>query len=250
MRAVTYRHLRILSILLAVVVWQIIGWLGAFPRHLLPWPTSVVSSLVNLSISGELASHILTSLLRVAVGFFVAAASAVPLGIAIGWSKVVESLAEPILEIIRPIPPIAWIPIAMLWFGLGFKPAVFLIFIGAFFPILINTVAGVRGTSKVLVEAVRTLGASDRDILVKVVTPSSIPSIVAGLRIGVGVGWMCLVAAEMAGASSGLGYMVIYYSGILETSSVMVGMLAIGAIGYAMSYAIARVERRLLRWRE
>jgi len=111
-------------------------------------------------------------------------------------------------------------------------------------------VAGVRCTSKVLVEAVRTLGANNRDILVKVVTPSSIPSIVAGLRIGVGVGWMCLVAAEMTGASSGLGYMVIYYSGILETSSVLVGMLAIGAIGYAMSYAIARVESRLLRWRE
>jgi len=154
------------------------------------------------------------------------------------------------LEVLRPIPPIAWIPIAMLWFGLGFKPAVFLIFIGAFFPILLNTIAGVRSTSRVLVEAVRTLGASDRDILAKVVTPSSIPSIVAGLRIGVGVGWMCLVAAEMTGSSSGLGYMVIYYSGILETSSVMVGMLAIGAIGYAMSYVIGRIESHLLRWRE
>jgi len=250
MRGVTYRHLRILSVLLAVAVWQIVGLLGIFPRHLLPWPTSVLSSLVDLLVSGELASHIVTSLLRVAVGFFIAAAIAIPLGISIGWSKVAESLAEPILEILRPIPPIAWIPIAMLWFGLGFKPAVFLIFIGAFFPILLNTVAGVRCTSKVLVEAVRTLGANNRDILVKVVTPSSIPSIVAGLRIGVGVGWMCLVAAEMTGASSGLGYMVIYYSGILETSSVLVGMLAIGAIGYAMSYAIARVESRLLRWRE
>jgi len=201
-------------------------------------------------VSGELASHILTSLLRVAVGFLIAAAIAVPLGVAIGWLKVVESLADPILEILRPIPPIAWIPIAMLWFGLGFKPAVFLIFIGAFFPILLNTIAGVRGTPRLLVEGVRTLGASDRDILVKVVTPSSIPSIVAGLRIGVGVGWMCLVAAEMTGSSSGLGYMVIYYSGILETSSVMVGMLAIGAIGYAMSYVIGRIESHLLRWRE
>ncbi len=216
----------------------------------MPWPTSVAGSFVDLSVSGELASHILTSLLRVAVGFIIAAVTAVPLGITIGWSKVAESLTEPILEIIRPIPPIAWIPIAMLWFGLGFKPAVFLIFIGAFFPILINTVAGVRGTPKVLVEAVRTLGASDRDILVKVVTQSAIPSVVAGLRIGVGVGWMCLVAAEMTGASSGLGYMVIYYSGILETSSVTVGMLTIGAIGYAMSYAIGKVEGRLLRWRE
>jgi len=245
-----YRYLRILSVFLAVAVWQIVGLLGIFPRHLLPWPTSVLSSLVDLLVSGELASHILTSLLRVAVGFFIAAAIAVPLGIAIGWLKVVESLADPILEILRPIPPIAWIPIAMLWFGLGFKPAVFLIFIGAFFPILLNTIAGVRGTSRLLVECVRTLGASDRDILVKVVTPSSIPSIVAGLRIGVGVGWMCLVAAEMTGASSGLGYMVIYYSGILETSSVMVSMLAIGAIGYAMSHVIERVEDRLLRWRE
>lgn len=235
---------------MAVIVWQMVGWLGVFPRHLLPWPASVASSFVDLSVSGELPSHILTSLLRVAVGFIIAAATAVPLGIAISWSKVAESLTEPILEILRPIPPIAWIPIAMLWFGLGFKPAVFLIFIGAFFPILINTVAGVRATPKVLVEAVRTLGASDRDILVKVVTPSAIPSVVAGLRIGVGVGWMCLVAAEMAGASSGLGYMVIYYSGILETSSVMVGMLTIGAIGYAMSYGIERVEGRLLRWRE
>jgi len=250
MKAVTHRHLRILSVVLAVLVWQVIGWLGVFPRHLLPWPTSVLTSLISLSASGELASHVLISLTRVVAGFIIAAGIGIPLGIAIGWSKIAESLAEPVLEIVRPIPPIAWIPIAMLWFGLGFKPAVFLIFIGAFFPILLNTVAGVRGTSKVLVEAVRTLGASDRDTLVKVVTPSSVPSIVAGLRIGVGVGWMCLVAAEMTGAGSGLGYMVIYYSGILETSNVMVGMLVIGAIGYAMSYAIEKVEDHLLRWRE
>lgn len=235
---------------MALLVWQIVGWSGIFPRHLLPWPTSVVSSLVDLSVSGELASHILISLVRVGAGFCVAAAIAVPLGIAIGWSKVAESFADPILEIMRPIPPIAWIPIAMLWFGLGFKPAVFLIFIGAFFPILINTVSAVKGTPKLLIEAVRTLGASDRDILLKVVSPSSIPSIVAGLRIGVGIGWMCLVAAEMAGANSGLGYMITYYSGILETGNVAAGMLTIGAIGYAMSHIIERVESRLLRWRE
>jgi NitT/TauT family transport system permease protein len=209
-----------------------------------------VRSLIDLLASGELALHILTSLLRVVAGFLLAGAIAVPLGILTGWSKVAESLTEPILEILRPIPPIAWIPIAMLWFGLGFKPAVFLIFVGAFFPILLNTVAGVKGTPRVLVEAVRTLGASDRDILVKVIAPSSIPSIIAGLRVGLGVGWMCLVAAEMTGSSSGLGYMIIYYSGILETSNVMVGMLAIGAVGYLMSYVIAKIERRLLRWRE
>jgi NitT/TauT family transport system permease protein len=209
-----------------------------------------VRSLIDLLASGELALHILTSLLRVVAGFLLAGAIAVPLGILTGWSKVAESLTEPILEILRPIPPIAWIPIAMLWFGLGFKPAVFLIFVGAFFPILLNTVAGVKDTPRVLVEAVRTLGASDRDILVKVIAPSSIPSIIAGLRVGLGVGWMCLVAAEMTGSSSGLGYMIIYYSGILETSNVMVGMLAIGAVGYLMSYVIAKIERRLLRWRE
>lgn len=250
MRETAHGHLRILSVLLAIAAWQIVGWSGLFPRHLLPWPGSVVRSLVDLLASGELVLHIVTSLLRVAAGFSLAGAVAVPLGILIGWSKVAESLTEPILEILRPIPPIAWIPIAMLWFGLGFKPAVFLIFIGALFPILLNTVAGVRGTPRVLVEAVRTLGASERDILVKVVAPSSMPSIIAGLRVGLGVGWMCLVAAEMTGSSSGLGYMIIYYSGILETSSVMVGMLAIGAVGYLMSYAIARIERRLLRWRE
>jgi NitT/TauT family transport system permease protein len=250
MREVTHRRLRILSVLFAISAWQVIGWSGLFPKHLLPWPTSVVRSLIDLLASGELALHILTSLLRVVAGFLLAGAIAVPLGILTGWSKVAESLTEPILEILRPIPPIAWIPIAMLWFGLGFKPAVFLIFVGAFFPILLNTVAGVKGTPRVLVEAVRTLGASDRDILVKVIAPSSIPSIIAGLRVGLGVGWMCLVAAEMTGSSSGLGYMIIYYSGILETSNVMVGMLAIGAVGYLMSYVIAKIERRLLRWRE
>ena len=182
-------------------------------------------------------------------GFAIAAVSGILLGVAIGWWRNVRDLLEPVIEILRPIPPLAWIPLAMLWFGLGFKPAVFLIWLGAFFPILLNTVLGMESTPKKLVEVAKTLGASSGQILFKVCVPFAAPSIMAGLRIGIGIGWMCLVAAELTGSNSGLGYMIMYYYSTMEAAKTVAGMLMIGIVGFLMFTALKKMEDNLLFWR-
>jgi ABC-type nitrate/sulfonate/bicarbonate transport system permease component len=138
----------------------------------------------------------------------------------------------------------------MLWFGLGFKPAVFLIGLGAFFPIISNTVLGLENTPKILLEVAKTLGAKHRHLLLMVVIPSAAPSIMAGLKVALGVSWMCLVAAELTGTNSGLGFMIMYYHGIMEPSKTIAGMLAIGVIGVVLFIGLSKLEKRLLHWRD
>ena len=138
----------------------------------------------------------------------------------------------------------------MLWFGLGFKPAVFLIWLGAFFPILLNTVLGMENIPRNLVDVARTLGASSWQILFKVGVPSATPSIMAGLRIGIGVGWMCLVAAELTGSNSGHGFMIMYYYWTMEAAKTVAGMLMIGIVGYLAFVGLKRIEDRMLAYRE
>jgi len=200
--------------------------------------------------AGELFGNTLVSLGRVATGFCIAAVSGISLGILMGWWRTLRNLVEPILEIIRPIPPLAWIPLAILWFGLGFKPAVFLIWLGAFFPILLNTILGLESTPKVLIEAAKTLGAKSKHLLLKVVMPSAIPSILVGIKVGFGVGWMCLIAAELSGSNSGLGFMIIFYNWAMEPAKTIAGMLMIGIVGLLMFEVLNRIENRLLRWKE
>ena len=226
--------------------------------QIFPTPVAVVIALKDLLIApgpqgvawaGELLGNTLISLWRVLVGFCIAAVSGVFLGIIIGWWPRARDLLEPVIEILRPIPPLAWIPLAMLWFGLGFKPAVFLIWLGAFFPILLNTVLGIEGTPKNLIEVAKTLGANSWQILFKVGVPSATPSIMAGLRIGIGIGWMCLVAAELTGSNSGLGYMIMYYYSTMEAAKTVAGMLMIGIVGYLAFIGLKKLEDRMLFWR-
>lgn len=250
--------LRIISIILFVLLWEAIAQIVSVP-HILPRPLNVLLAFRDLLIStgppgvewaGELLGNTLISLSRVAAGFCLAAFSGILLGIGMGWWPSIRNLTEPVIEVLRPIPPLAWIPLALLWFGLGFKPAVFLIWLGAFFPILLNTILGVESSSRILLEVAKTLGAKHKDLLVKVVIPSATPSIMTGLRLGLGVGWMCLVAAELTGSNSGLGFMLIYYHWTMEPAKTIAGMLMIGLIGYLIFVGLKILEAKLLFWRE
>jgi len=162
-----------------------------------------------------------------------------------GWSKTFRDFTSLTLGILRPIPPIAWIPFAILWFGVGLESAIFIIFVGSVFPILINTMDGVRRVDKVLLESAYTLGANHRQTLRKVVVPASLPSIVTGLKVAVGVGLMCTVAAEMIGSNNGLGYLIFTSTSMLDTGSAIVGMLTIGVIGLGADYLFSRVEKEV-----
>lgn len=193
--------------------------------------------------------HAGSSLLRVGGGFAVAALIGVPLGFAMGYFRKVDSNVDPIISTLRPIPPIAWIPLAILWFGLGVKPTIFIIFIGTFFPIALNTLNGVRGTPVRLVEFARVLGATQSQVLFKVIIYEAFPSVITGMRIGFGIGWMSVVAAEMIAAKSGLGYLIITARWIFATDVVLAGMLMIGLIGFGGDLLLRFVERKFMKWR-
>jgi NitT/TauT family transport system permease protein len=196
-------------------------------------------------MNGQLVEDTSLTLTRVILGLTVSALVAIPLGIMMGWSNTVKNLSSLMVGILRPIPPIAWIPFAILWFGVGLESAIFIIFVGSVFPILINTMDGVKRVNKVLLESAYTLGASNRQVLWKVAVPASLPSIITGLKVGVGVGLMCTVAAEMIGSNSGLGYLIFTSTSMLDTGSAIVGMLTIGVIGLGADYLFSRVEKEV-----
>jgi ABC-type nitrate/sulfonate/bicarbonate transport system permease component len=160
-------------------------------------------------------------------------------------------MVRPLFEVVRPIPPLAWIPIAILWFGIGIKSAAFIIFLGAFFPILLNTISGVQSIHPILVEAARTLHAKEKDIFLKVLLPGAVPSIFVGMRIGIGIGWMTLVAAEFTGVKEGygLGYMIMSARDIQRPDEILAGMLVIGIMGLLIDMGLRATESRALGWR-
>jgi ABC-type nitrate/sulfonate/bicarbonate transport system permease component len=241
-------------ILLAVllVVWQIASkvWLPSIDPYmavLMPAPSSIVVTAAGMIASGELFYNLAASLKREAMAF-IFAATAIPLGIAMGWWRLAYNQINPIMEILRPIPPLAWIPLSILWFGIGDEQNEFIIFLGIFFPILVNTIVGVKNIDPILVRAARSLGASERRLLARIVFIGALPQIITGVRIGLGVGWMALVAAELVGASSGLGFLINDARSMLRTDTIIVGMLTIGIVGLLIDTAILALGRRLLPW--
>ncbi len=253
--------LQLSGIIFIVIIWELLtaglvifNWTlvtpGIFKWILLPPPTDVLTSAISMILDGSLLLRAGWSLLRVLLGFLVAAVIAIPLGVAMGWSRSIMYIVNPVMEILRPIPPIAWIGLALLWFGIGLNSAVFLVFIGAFFPILLNTIDGVRNVEKRLIEVAYTFGANDREILMKVVVPAALPTIYTGMRVGMGIGWMCVVAAEMIAARYGLGELILDSSNLLQTDKVMVGMLTIGILGLAINYLFQIAGDRIFKWQE
>ena len=213
----------------------------------MPAPTTIARTAAGLVASGELFFHLVASLKREAWAFLFAA-TAIPLGIAMGWWRLVYNQVNPIMEILRPIPPLAWIPLSILWFGIGDAQNQFIIFLGMFFPILINTIVGVKNVDPNLVRAARSLGAPEYKVLSRIILKGSLPQIITGVRIGLGVGWMALVAAELVGANSGLGFLINDARSMLRTDTIVVGMLTIGLVGLLIDTAIRTLGRKFLPW--
>lgn len=218
---------------------------------------------------GSMAGNVIVSLVRVLVGYGLAVVVAIPLGLIMGASKKVYSLLNTFLGLFRPIPPLAWVPLVLAWFGVAsFATLVgveegkwfiwlnnlklsmlFIIFIGAFYPVLSNTIYGVSNVPKILVESSRVLGATKKDLFVKVLLPAAAPSIVTGMRVGLGVAWMCLVSAEMLpGSLSGVGYLITHAYTVARTDVVVAGMVSIGLVGALMDWGFRVVESRYFGW--
>ena len=231
-------------------VWQALSSIGWINPVLLPSPLRLCEAAYQLTSDGILWTHTLASLNRVLSGFLLAAVTGIALGVALGWSEMLADVVRPLVESVRPIPPIAWTPIAILWFGVGDAPSYFLVFIGAVFPVFVSTFSAVRNIDRVQINAALCLGAKPGLIIRDILIPASLPVIFPGLRIALGVGWMCVVAAELIAAQSGLGYMIQANRVLLQTHNVVAGMITIGVVGFAMSALMELAEKRLIPWME
>jgi ABC-type nitrate/sulfonate/bicarbonate transport system permease component len=238
-----------------LLFWELLCTARIVPEALLPHPSQVWSAFFDLLFLGMppghlLHRHTLYSLGRVAAGVGLAVLFGVPIGLALGASQKFRRLFMPLINFFRPIPPLAWIPLAILWFGLGFASAVYLIFLGAFFPVVLATCSGVNCVETLYMDAVRILGAARREIWLKVLLPGAMPSILTGIRVGMGIGWMTLVAAEFTGVRGGygLGYMIMNARDLQRIDEVMAGMVTIGLLGLGMEWIVNRVSGHLLRW--
>ena len=253
--------------LLFAAAWQFIAVTIDKPT-ILPRLDGVAYVLLHpttkILITGSLIENTAISLIRVSLGFLLAAAVAVPLGMLMGYFRTAEKFFDSTVEMLRPIPPLAWVPLILAWFGIkGIADVIpqlgssvilsgiqistlMIIFIGAFFPILLSTIQGVKNIPKEYIESARTLGAKRFGLLFKVLVQASLPSMVTGLRIGMGIGWMCLVAAEMMpGSSAGLGYLIWYAYELLRADIIVAGMIVIGFIGFLMDWGFRRIEGRI-----
>jgi len=229
---------------------------GIIPGNRLPSPVNIILGFTELLTQGlppgyTLTGHCIASLKRVLSGVAIAIVTALPLGIAMGYWTRARNYLTPFVEMIRPIPPLAWVPIAILWFGIGDRSSSFIIFLGAFFPVLLNTIGGVLSINRRLIESSIILGAKKGALFLKVLLPGAMPSIITGVRIALGIGWMTLVAAEFTGVKSGygLGYMIMTARDIQRPDQIIAGMAVIGMIGYAMDFGIRKMEHKMLRWR-
>jgi len=246
---VAERGAGVLSVLGLIVIWQTAA---AVINDVLLLPSffQVVAAL-----SGEwqtiLSQDLPTSLLHFLIGMAAGLVVALPVGMSMGWFRIADRVLDPIVEILRPIPPLAWIPFAIVWFGLTNEAAGFIIFVGAVFPILINTYVGFRSLPRVYVESAKVLGATrDFDLVRYVAFPFALPSIAGGIRIAMGIAWMCLVAAEQFGVStSGLGYKIWSYYYLHEMDYVLLYIIVLGLLGLVIDRSFRYVvEERMLKW--
>lgn len=235
-----------------VVAWQLISVYGQRINPqlevMMPPPTAVFSAAVDLLGRGVLFTHIFDSMYRVLLAVGAAAVLGVPLGLAMGWSARFRSVVDPLLEFIRPIPPLAWIPLSILWFGLGDAQIVYIIYLAAFFPVVLNSMAGARDVDPYLVRAGLSLGANRGELFRTVVLPAALPQIFTGMRIGLGIGWMALVAGELVAAPSGLGYLINNARTLFRSDYILLGMVLIGVLGLLLDYLMRQAARFVMPW--
>jgi ABC-type nitrate/sulfonate/bicarbonate transport system permease component len=237
-------------LLVAIAIgWQIASTTVPGLSVVLPAPTDVFSAAVELLEKGSLQSDILASLRRVGVAVLFASLIGFPLGALLGGSKHFAWPVAPVVNFLRPIPPLAWIPLSILWFGIGDLQNEFIIFLAAVFPIVTNTAEGVRDVDSRLIRAARTLGANGPTVVFTVILPAALPSMFVGLRIGIGIAWMALVAGELVAATSGLGFLISQGRLLFRSDYIVVGMVAIGLIGLALDALVRLLQTVVTPWR-
>lgn len=232
----------ILFVAVLLLLWQIA--VTHDPGTLLPGPWAALLGIAELLRHGLLLKYVVASLFRVTWGFGLAALLAIPLGLVVGWHRRAELAVNPILQILRPVSPLAWIPAAILWFGVGDLAAIFLIFLGCFFPLLLTAINAVRGIPSMYLNAGRNFGLSSLQLARRVLYPAVVPQLIVGLRITLGIAWLVVVAAEMIAVNSGLGFLIVDARNAGNRYDLVVaGMILIGLIGLLLDLGMRQLER-------
>lgn len=250
----TLMLLSVISVLAFLGIWELavrVGWVDG--RYLCA-PSTVVKTFITKTSDptpdgAVLGVHILTSLKLVLVGYCTAILIGVPLGLLMGYYRVFDRLVSPIFEIMRPIPPIAWIPLSIIWLGIGTAAKAFIIFLAAFVPCVINSYTGVKLTPPVLINVAKTCGATRWEIFRTVSIHSAMPLTFTGIQVALGNAWSTLVAAEMIAATAGLGYMIQQGRSLVRPDIILVGMVTIGVIGAVLTTILSRLEDKVVKWR-
>lgn len=233
----------VIGMVVLILVWQLICMVSGIEEALFPSPKTVALALMELIKAGTLFEHIGVSLGRFAVGYLFAIIPAIILGMFLGRMPVIWSIIDPIVQVLRPISPVAWSPFIVLWFGIGNMPAIVIIFIAAFFPVLLTTVNGVRKVDEDYLKIAKNLEIGQLKLLYKVIFPATFPSIVSGLHLALGTSWVFLVAGEMVGAQSGLGFLIVDSRNTLNLANVLAGIATIGVTGFILDQCITFFEK-------
>lgn len=247
--------LSIIGLLTFLLIWQFaVAW-GYLPNRYVPMPSEVVNlffqKLTDPNPDGAvLGAHIVASLQVALSGFFLAIIIGVPLGLTMGWFRGFDSFMRPIFEILRPIPPVSWIPITIIWMGLGLKAKAFIVFFSAFVPCVINSYTGIKQTSEALINVGKICGASNFTIFRTIGIPSALTMTFAGVRVALGNAWATLVAAEMLAANLGLGYMIQQGRSFARPDIIILGIVVIGALGVVFTWLLGLVEGKVLGWKK
>lgn len=245
-----FKLLSIISVLLFLGLWQFVTTIGWIDQLFLPSPSSVVHRAYVMWQQGSFLTHILASARRVLVGFALASLVAVPLGILLGTSPAAKALCDPFLSILRPLPSMSWIPLSLLWLGITEEQKYSIVFMGSFASSVLYTVEATRSIDPILIRAAKNLGASPLAVMREVILPGALPSIIAGLRVMLGISWTCVISAELVAAREGLGFLIMNGKEYFLTDQVLLGMTLISITVIAIDAVFVRAERRIIPWRE
>lgn len=241
------------TLLVLLAIWWSVTALKLISPLFLPAPKQVLHQLLTVAsaqgfMDATLWQHLAASLTRILIALFVAALIGIPVGIAMGLNATVRGILDPLIELYRPVPPLAYLPLMVIWFGIGETSKILLIYLAIFAPVALSALAGVKSAQQVRLRAARSLGASRWQVLWYVVLPGALPEILTGLRIGLGVGWSTLVAAELIAATRGLGFMVQSAGEFLATDVVLAGIAVIAVIAFTLELGLRALQRRLTPW--
>jgi len=233
----------IYSFTVVLFTWDMTARFSGWSEQVFPGPIPVLLSLIELTANGTLIKHSVASLFRVTAGFYLAIILGIPLGMFLGQLRPMRLFFNPVIHFMRPISPLAWIPLSMLWFGIGDMPAIFLIFLSSFFPLLVATTIAVRAINPIYFQVAANFNFSRYETISKIIVPATIPAIVTALRLSITIAWLVVVAAEMIAVQSGLGYLILDSRNALRMDYVMVGMVVIGLIGLLLDYIMRQLMK-------